>query len=61
MRKVERFEADDGSLFATEQDCKEYEFRRVMEQRIYDELRHEGADEIYVWIINNTKGFKDAP
>lgn len=61
MRKVERFESDDGGLFDTEQACKEYEFRKAMEQRIYDELRHADADEIYVWIINNTKGFKDAP
>ncbi len=57
MKEVTRFEAEDGTLFDDAEACKEYEFRKAMENRIYEELRHADADQIYDWIVANTKGF----
>lgn len=38
--------------------CEEYERRKAMINRIYEELRHADSEEIYEWILANTKGFK---
>lgn len=59
MKQVTRYEAEDGSIFDDPAACQEYEFRKRMENRIYEELRHADPEEIYNWIIHNTKGFKD--
>lgn len=59
MKQVIRYEAEDGSIFDTAEACKEHEFRVKMVERIYNELRHADSDEIYAWIVANTKGFKD--
>lgn len=58
MKQVTRYEADDGALFDSAEACQEYERRKAMINRIYDELRHADSEEIYDWILANTKGFK---
>lgn len=58
MKEVIRYEANDGTVFDTEEACIEYEKRRHWENKIYSELRHADSHEIYEWVLENTKGFK---
>jgi hypothetical protein len=52
------YKAKDGKVFETEKECRAHEFKREMVERIYNELRHSDSDEIYDWILENTKWFK---
>jgi hypothetical protein len=58
MEKLTVYKAEDGKIFKTESECHNYEIKKHMEQRIYNELRHADSEDIYQWIIDNTKGFK---
>lgn len=58
MKEVIKYEAEDGSIHDTEDECKHHEFRKHMEQRIYDELRYADAEDIFQWIIDNLEEFK---
>ena len=58
MKQVTKYEADDGSLFDSSEECEEHEERTAIIDRIYNELRNADYVEIYNWIIANTKGFK---
>lgn len=58
MKQVTKYESEDGGLFDTAEACQAYERRKAMINRIYEELRHADSEEIYNWIIANTKGFK---
>lgn len=52
------YEAENGAIFETAEECKAFEKEQAIKMRIYKELRHADTDEIYDWIAENTKGFK---
>ena len=58
MESIRMYKAKDGKVFETEKECRANEFKREMVERIYNELRHSDSDEIYDWILENTKWFK---
>lgn len=59
MRIVQRFEANDGEIFDTEEECLKHEKKMYWRNKIYEAGLHRGdADDIYDWIVKYTKGFK---
>lgn len=59
IKKVERWEAEDGSLFETLEDCEYYEARSERVMNIFEELGHNpSAHEIYDYIAKHTRGWK---
>ena len=60
MRRVERWEANDGQIFDNEEACEAYEHKKKWIEKMCNDLylREADPDEIYKWIIENTNGFK---
>jgi ssDNA-specific exonuclease RecJ len=58
MEKIAVYRAEDGKIFNNEAECVEHELREKMKTRIDEELKYATSDEIYDWIVRNTKGFK---
>lgn len=62
IKKVERWETTDGSLFDTEEEAEKYQFRENMVNFVYDILdvcrSSSDAEEIVHFIEKYTKGWK---
>lgn len=62
IKKVERWETTDGSLFDTEEEAEKYQFRENMVNFVYDILdvcrSSLDAEEIVHFIEKYTKGWK---
>lgn len=63
MKKVIKYQSElSGEVFDTAEECKAHDFRRIKENLIYDELgRNPDPEQIFDFIVEHTKGFKDAP
>ena len=59
MKKVTRYQADDGTEFETEEQCLSYEHKQTvidkMDRDLY--LRELDSGELYDWIVNNIELF----
>ena len=62
IKKVERWETTNGSLFDTEEEAEKYQFRENMVNFVYDILdvcrSSSDAEEIVHFIEKYTKGWK---
>ena len=63
MKQVTKYEATDGQLFNTPDECEVHESRLEIKERIDKEIcagYRDGPtpDEIFDWVVDNTKGFK---
>ena len=59
MESIRMYKAKDGKVFETEKECRAHEFKRfAVEQAQYNFVLCIDSDEIYDWILENTKWFK---
>lgn len=59
IKKVERWEAEDGSLFETLEDCEYHEAKQGRISHIYEHLGYDASpEEIYDYIAQYTRGWK---
>ena len=60
MKKVTKYEANDGTLFNDEASCISYDNRKAVIERMENELylREMDTEELYDWIMNNKNLFK---
>lgn len=59
IKKVERWQAEDGTLFETLEDCEYYEAKSERILTIFEEVGcNPSAHDIYNFIVKHTRGWK---
>ena len=60
MRKIEAFEASDGTKFFTEAECKQHEANKLFSAWYYlgHQIDSEDSDEVFYWLKGNAEAIR---